>query len=672
MRALFLLAGLLYALALGRDQLDAWVARTELPVLVQDLSVETRGHDGTLLRAYTVADGLWRLDVALDRVDPGYIEMLLAFEDQRFRDHSGVDLWAVARAVGQGLRYGRVVSGGSTLTMQVARLLERSGTGAWTGKLRQVRVALALEHALTKDQILNLYLTLAPYGANIEGVRAATLVWFGKEPHRLSPAEAALLVALPQSPTGRRPDRFPQAALVARNRVLSRATEAGMLSPEQRRIAGREALPQQLRPFPQLAPHLADRVRRAAPERVRHDLSVNADWQAKLETLAGETVRSQGADLSAAIMVVEHGTGLIRASVGSAGYADDRRGYVDMTQALRSPGSTLKPLVYGLAFDSGRAHPETLIEDRPVAFGSYTPQNFDRTWRGTITLRGALQASLNIPVVTLTDAIGPARLMAGMRHAGMDPVLPGGAPGLAVALGGVGVTLHDLVALYAGIASGGTAVQPGWSPETASVNGTRFLSAASAWQIGDILRGVPPPAHAAQGLAFKTGTSYGHRDAWAIGYDGAHVVGVWLGRPDGTPVPGAFGADIAAPMLFAALQQIKDQFQPAPPPPPETLMVETAALPVPLQRFGGARQPQQSAPQIAFPPNGAILRAEAQMVTLKLRGGRPPFTILADGAPVLARVQRREIALPLIGPGFVTLQVIDARGGAARTQFELR
>ncbi len=672
MRALFLLAALLYGAALGLDQLRAWVDRTDLPVLVPETSVETRGQDGTLLRAYTVADGLWRMQVSLDQVDPDYIAMLLAFEDTRFHTHSGVDLWAVTRAFGQAARHGRIVSGGSTLTMQVARLLERSGTGAWSGKLRQVRVALALERALTKDQILTLYLTLAPYGANIEGVRAASLAWFGKEPKRLTPSEAALLVALPQSPSQRRPDRYPNAAKTARDRVLHRAVQSGTIHVEAMQPALRAPIPSQQRHFPQLAPHLSDRVARANPARQRHDLSINADWQTKLEALAAQTASSHGAQLSAALMVVEHSTGLIRASVGSAGLGDARQGYVDMTQALRSPGSTLKPLVYGLAFDSGRAHPETLIEDRPTAFGTYSPQNFDRTWRGTISLRGALQASLNIPVVKLTQEIGPARLMAGMRQAGMDAQLPGGAPGLAVALGGVGVTLEDLVALYAGIASGGTAVHPGWSADTAKAGGTRFLSAASAWQIGDILRGVPPPAHAAKGLAYKTGTSYGNRDAWAIGYDGEYVVGVWLGRPDGTPVPGAFGADLAAPLLFSAFQTITDRFEPAPPPPPETLLVENTNLPRPLQRFVGDARDTNTGPEIAFPPNGAVMRLADQGVTLKLRGGSPPFAILADGAPIGGLIQRREVELPLIQPGFVTLQVIDAQGGVAQTKIELR
>lgn len=666
-RGLFLLAGILLALAAVRDGLDRWIAATDLPGLIPVQSTEVLAEDGRLLRAYTIEDGRYRLGAAASAVDPTFLALLIAYEDRRFNSHPGVDALAVLRAGWQALRARRVVSGASTLTMQVARLLENSGTGAWAGKLRQVRVALALERQLGKDQILSLYLTLAPYGGNLEGVRAGALAWLGKEPRRLTPAEAALLVALPQSPETRRPDQHPAAARLARDRVLARGIAAGILPPEAAQVTA--AVPTTRQGFAQLAPHLADRVRAAAPETQRHQTSLDADLQARLEDLARDTALQLGPRLSAAILVVETESGLIRASVGSAGPDEARQGFVDMTRAVRSPGSTLKPLVYGLAFDAGLGHPEMLIEDVPVAFGPYAPQNFDRAFRGTISLRGALQASLNIPVVKLTEAIGPTRLTAAMQRAGMQPRLPGGSPGLAVALGGVGVTLQELVGLYAAIAGDGLAVTPGWSSALARAGGTRVLSPEAAWQVGDILRGVPPPDHAPSGLAHKTGTSYGHRDAWAIGYDGRHVVGVWLGRPDGTPVPGAFGADVAAPMLFTAFAALGD-LVPAAPPPPATLLVEASALPTPLRRFRGDRQAE--AVQIAFPPQGAVLSVGARDLVVKLRGGTPPFTVLADGRPVALRLYRRETVLPPPGPGFVTLSVIDALGTSGRVSFELR
>ncbi|MFA7434624.1 MAG: penicillin-binding protein 1C, partial [Gemmobacter sp.] len=456
MRALVALALGLWLAALARDGFDRWVAATAIPPLAVETSVEVLARDGRLLRAYTVADGRWRLAAAPGGVDPFFLDLLIAYEDRRFRDHAGVDPWALLRAGWQALRAGRVVSGGSTLTMQVARLLEDSGTGRMAGKLRQARLALALERRLEKDRILSLYLLLAPYGGNLEGLRAATLAYFGKEPARLTPAEAALLVALPQAPEARRPDRAPGAAERGRDRVLLRAQVAGLIDVETVAAARREPVPVARRPFPARAPHLADRLRTAEPERLRHVTTLDAGLQARIEALAVDAIAGQGARLQVAIVVADHASGEVLASVGSAGYrADARQGFIDMTRALRSPGSALKPLVYALAFDQGLAHPETLLEDRPAAFGTYVPQNFDRQFRGTVRAREALQLSLNLPVVALTEALGPEGLMAALRRAGAKPVVPGGVPGLAVALGGVGVTLEDLVQVQAVLARGG-------------------------------------------------------------------------------------------------------------------------------------------------------------------------------------------------------------------------
>ena len=668
----FAVAALLILGAAARDAGDAWIDATILPSALPATSVEVRDRHGALLRAYTVADGRWRLAVGPDQVDPGFVDMLLAYEDKRFHDHAGVDPLALIRAFGQAVWHRRVVSGGSTLTMQVARLLEETGTGAWPGKLRQMRVALALERRLSKDQILGLYLTLAPYGGNIEGLRAATLAWFGKEPARLTPAQAALLVALPQSPVARRPDRAPEAARTARDRVLSRLAQQGVISAEAAQAAQSEPVPAMRIAFPILAPHLADRVLAASPGQVRHDLTLDAGLQGKLENLATDALRGMGERLSIAMLVADHRTGAVLASVGSAGLSlDTRQGFVDMTTALRSPGSTLKPLVYALAFDRGLAHPDTLIDDRPVAFGAYAPQNFDGQFRGEIRVADALRLSLNIPVVRLTEAIGPANLMAALRRAGVEAALPAGQAGLAVALGGVGVSLEGLVQLYAGLAQGGQAVPLYWtSPMEAAPQ--RIVGRAAAWQVAHIMAGMePPPGAARMRLAYKTGTSYGHRDAWAVGFDGAHVVGVWIGRPDGTPVPGAFGGDLAAPVLFQAFQRVKPQADPLPPPPPETLIAPNASLPLPLQRFGARGAVPMDAPRLAFPPDGARLPLAGQALTVKLRDGVPPFTWLADGAPLVVGTHRREAALEGLGKGHVTLSVIDAAGRADRVRVVL-
>lgn len=667
------LVAALWLAAAGRDAADRWVAATVLPPLGLETSVEVADRDGRLLRAYTVADGRWRLGVIPGEVDPAYVAMLVNYEDRRFWRHGGVDLRAMARAVAQAVWNGRVISGGSTLSMQVARLLEEGTTGEVSGKLRQMRVALALERRLGKDRILGLYLNLAPFGGNLEGVRAATLSYFGKEPRRLTPAEAALLVALPQAPESRRPDRAPDRAEAARARVLDRAEEGGLIEAEQARAARTEPVPRARRDFPALAPHLADRVRAADPAARRHVTTLDATLQASLEALAVEAVAGQGDRLQVAMLVADHRSGEILASVGSADYrADARQGFVDMTQALRSPGSTVKPLVYALAFDEGLAHPETLIEDRPVTFAGYAPQNFDRTFHGTVRVREALQLSLNIPVVLLTDAMGPARLVAALRRTGLAPVVPGDQPGLAIALGGVGVTLQDMVQLYAMLARGGVAL-PLHATGSGS-DGQRVVSATAAWQVADILSGLaPPPGAPANRLAYKTGTSYGHRDAWAIGFDGRHVVGVWLGRADGTPVPGAFGGDLAAPVLFQAFNRLKPRLDPLPPPPPSALMLSTAQLPAPLRQFRsrGAAFAPQDAPVVAFPPDGAQVELVPDGLLVRVQGGQAPFTWLADGMPLATGTRARATLLPMPGTGFVTLSVIDARGQAARASVRL-
>ncbi|KIC22080.1 penicillin-binding protein [Leisingera sp. ANG-Vp] len=655
---------------------DSWIDNTSLPLTLADTSTEVLDRNGRLLRAYPVGDGLWRLAVRPDQTDPRFLEMLLRYEDKRFHSHAGVDPVALLRAAGQALWNGRTVSGGSTLTMQVARLLEDGSTGRWSGKLRQMRVALALERRLSKDEILTLYLTHAPYGGAAEGIRAAAYAWFGKEPGRLTPAEAALLVALPQSPERRRPDRFPEAAQDARNRVLARMQRQGVLTIEDAEAARRTPLPHRMAAFPRLAPHLADRVAAAHPGKRQHRLTIDGAVQSRMQQLLAEAVRASGPQLSAALIAADHQTGEVLALAGSPDYAGTaRRGFVDMTLAVRSPGSTLKPLVYGLAFDQGLAHPETLIHDGPVNFDGYAPQNFDNSFRGDIRVREALQLSLNIPVVKLTQELGPARLMAAMRAGGAGPRLPGGAPGLALALGGVGISLQDLVQLYAGLAAGGQGpglqVLQGGPPLRAG----RVMSAEAAWQVGDILRGLPvPPGAKAGTIAYKTGTSYGHRDAWAIGWDGRHVIGIWMGRADGTPVPGIFGGDLAAPVLFEAFGRLKPALEPLPPPPPAALIVSSAELPPPLQRFrsrSAAFDGSAEAPELVFPPEGARLALDGGSLTLKLRGGTAPFLVLADGLPVLSGQRRREFPVPSPGPGFSSLVIVDSAGRSDRVNLRI-
>ncbi|MEJ6393354.1 penicillin-binding protein 1C [Gymnodinialimonas sp. 2305UL16-5] len=656
--------------------LNDWIDETEIPPLVLETGVEVLDRDGALLRAYTVENGRWRLPVSYDAVDPSFIEMLVAYEDRRFWSHPGIDLRAFARAVWQRLTSGRIVSGGSTLTMQVARLLEDSGTGAWGGKIRQIRLALALERQMTKEEILTLYFHLAPYGGNIEGIRAASLTWFGVEPRRLTAAQSALLVAIPQAPNSRRPDRFAEAAEIARNRVLSRAVTFTDLTEQDVDWARNEPIPTERRDFPALAAHLSDRALADRPTQATHFLTIDVVLQARMEHLARRATTGLGPQISAAIMVMDHQTGEILASVGSPDYTDHpRTGFVDMTQAVRSPGSTLKPLIYGLAFDAGLIHPQTLVADRPISIAGYAPQNFDEVFRGEVTAAEALQASLNIPAVNLLSALGPHRMLSAMGRADMEVSLPmDEAPGLAIALGGLGTRMDDLMRLYGGLARGGIAPPMHWRAGEAPGDGQRILSPVAAWYVADILGDVTPPPNAPRiGLAFKTGTSYGHRDAWAFGFDGRHVVGIWMGRADGASVPGAFGADLSAPLLFEAFSRIGDRPTLRPGPPPGALTLLNADLPDPLRRFdpqGGSNGPPQ--PSITFPPEGAVLAYQPDLpVIARVAEGTPPFTWLWNGAPIAIGDRDREVILGDIGLGFGELTVIDATGQAGTRQIEI-
>jgi penicillin-binding protein 1C len=629
-------------------------------------------RDGRLLRAYATNEGRWRLPVAEQDVDPRFLTLLFAYEDKRFREHAGVDPLALGRAAVQLVSRGHIVSGGSTITMQVARLLEPRERRSLSAKLRQIARALELEGVADKHQILGLYLTLAPYGGNLEGVRAASLAYFGKEPRKLSLAEAALLVALPQSPELRRPDRFPDAARAARNRVLDRAASAGLVPRDEIARAQSQPVPRERKPLPLLAPHAADHVVQLEPDRREHRLTIDLFLQRSLQALAHERAQALGPDISVAILAVDNASGEVRARAASADYFDARRaGQVDMTQALRSPGSTLKPFIYGLGFEDGIIHPDTLIDDRPVRYGNYTPENFDQTFQGVVTVRHALQFSLNVPAIAVLDRVGVSRLGARLSDAGAALVLPKNeAPGLAMGLGGVGITLSDLVMLYSSLARLGSALPLVERQGIAEQNPRRLLDPAAAWYVGNILLGAPPPENAPHGrIAFKTGTSYGYRDAWAIGFDGRMTVGVWVGRPDGAPVPGLVGRVSAAPILFEAFARSGVGPMALARAPKGAILGAGNKLPPPLQRFNLSRLGDVlEPPRIMFPPDGARLEITASgqpdPVALKVAGGRGPLTILVNGVPMAPPASRGTLFFHPDGPGFVRLTVMDARGAA--------
>jgi penicillin-binding protein 1C len=636
-------------------------------------------RNGKLLRAYAMADGRWRLPVdAKSNVDPTYLKLLFAYEDQRFHRHNGLDPLALGRAALQLATRGHIVSGGSTISMQLARLMEPRQHRSFYAKLRQIVRAIELERALNKDEILDLYLALAPYGGNLEGIRAASIAYLGKEPKRLSLSEAALLVALPQSPETRRLDRHPEAARKARDRVLDRMVEEHVISADEAKQAQAVPVPKLRKPMPILAPHASDTAMTTLKDTPIIRLTLDANLQKVLEPLARDRALALGPNISVGIIVVDNESGDVLARVGSADYFDESRaGQVDMTRAIRSPGSTLKPFIYGLAFEDGFVHPESLIEDRPVRFGSYAPENFDMTFQGTVPVRKALQLSLNVPAIVLLDRVGSNRLASRLRQAGGNLVLPKDeAPGLAMGLGGVGVTLQDLAQLYAGFARLGT-TRP--LREIVSANDDRetlrLLDPVAAWQVGNVLLGTPPPENAAHNrIAFKTGTSYGYRDAWSVGFDGRMTIGVWVGRPDGAPVPGLIGRVAAAPILIDAFARSGKTLAPLPKAPKGTLVASNGKLPLPLRRFRPVgdlvRTGGEQALHIQFPLNGSRIDVdrsgspEAAAMPVKVAGGVLPMTVLVNGTAQGEIDGRRQRLIDPPGPGFARLTVIDATGAA--------
>ena len=520
--------------------------------------------DGSPLRAFADADGVWRYPVTLDQVSPLYLDALLTYEDRWFYRHPGINPFALARAIGQAIWHGRMVSGGSTITMQVARIL--AGTPhSLSGKLRQMFRALQLEWHLSKDQILTLYINHAPFGGVIEGVEAASWAYLGKSAQSLSQAEAALLTVLPQAPSRLRPDRHPERARRYRDKVLDRMASLGLWTPAQVHDARVEGVAARSMRQPLLAALLAERLKAEQPRQRRIQTTIDVGLQRAMEARVSDYLARFPDRTSAAVLVVDNATMAALAYVGSGAFGDDARlGHVDMVRAWRSPGSTLKPFLYGLALDDGVIHSESLLIDAPQSFGDYRPGNFDLAYNGPVGAAEALRLSLNVPAVDLLDRVGPVRFAARLANAGITFRLPRGVtPNLSVILGGVGVRMEDMVGAYAAFNRQGISGTVRYRDDQQSSD-RRVLSDGASWIVRSILEANPRPGYNAATfdpgsrppVAWKTGTSYGFRDAWAMGTTRRYTVGIWIGRPDGTPLPGQYGAITALPLLFQVIDSL--------------------------------------------------------------------------------------------------------------------
>ena len=672
-----LIAGVLLLVAL------LWLADRiwPLPLPKDDLARVVLAEDGTPLWRFADANGVWRYPVRTDEVSPYYLDALLTYEDRWFYQHPGVNPLALGRAAWQNLSGGRVLSGGSTLSMQVARLLDPHSR-TLPGKLRQLWRTGQLEWHLSKEQILNLYLNRAPFGGTLQGVAAASWAYLGKSPRHLTHAEAAMLAVLPQAPSRLRPDRHPARAQIARDKVLRRLAEFNVWP----QAAVDEALEEPLllapRLEPSLAPLLARRLNRPdSPPLIRTTL--DATLQRRLEDLLLGWRARLPERTSAAILVVEEQTMAVRAYLGSVDINDARRfGHVDMISALRSPGSTLKPFLYGMALDAGLIHSESLLQDVPRRYGDYRPGNFSMGFSGPVPASSALSTSLNLPAVQLLEAYGPKRFAAEMRIGGMPLALPAMAePNLSLILGGAGSRLEDLVSGYSAFARGGKSANIRLQPDD-QLRERPLLSPGSAWIVRRILSGQARPDRDPRAelvqrpvLAWKTGTSYGFRDAWAIGVGPRYLIGIWIGRPDGTPVPGQFGLASAAPLMLQvhdvltnrdSQRGISAAVQPVP------ANVSVAAICWPLGQPMSRSDPNCRRQRFAWTLDGTTpptlqamdqplgtglveniwVNAKGLRVDAKCPGAMPREIALWPAAlePWLPKVERREARLPANDP----------------------
>jgi penicillin-binding protein 1C len=554
------------------------------PYRVKPPGRQVFARDGTLLRGFLSPDGKWRLRVSLDEMSPHLVAAVLQHEDRWFYRHPGVNPVSVVRSAWTNLRAGRVVTGASTITMQLARLVEPSERSL-AAKLRETLRALQYETRYSKDQILEMYLNLAPYGGAVEGVAVAARVYFDKPPSELSVAEASLLAVLPESPARRNPVRHPEVAARARDRLIDRLEEAGTIDGETARMSRRHPLPHGTYEMPFAAPHFCEWALRGAGR----EANLWTTLDSRLQGGAEEILRSHALALASAgvregaVVILDYVRSELLAMVGSADYFDSlNAGQVNGAVARRSPGSALKPFVYALAFDRGLATPSTLIEDVPVRFGSYVPENYDRRFRGAMSAREALRTSRNVPAVLLASRLRPAGLVHDwLRRAGVASLDRSAEHyGLSLVLGGGDLTLLELTDLYATLARQGlraplrvrSETAPGSAAGGLGAGGFDPLPGAGA-DLGDSIRVLSREAayltlcelvdverpelarywrsgKSQVPIPWKTGTSYGHRDAWSVGVAGNYAVGVWLGNFDGVGAPGLVGRDVAAPLLF--------------------------------------------------------------------------------------------------------------------------
>jgi len=532
-------------------------------------------HQGQLLNMIISKDGFFRMQINLEDISPLFIKSLLLYEDKYFFQHFGVNPLAIVRAAKQNISSSKIVSGGSTITMQLSRMLQRQKRSYWV-KLVEIFRALQLEIRMSKKQILAHYITIAPYGGNIEGVEAAATLYFGKSARHLSVAECALLVALPKSPNRYRPDRFPQRAKQQRNKVLKLMHQNNLITAGQYQRALAVPVNVKRRKVKTLMAHAAWRYRLAHPKHYEVKTSIDENLQRRAKRLLKSHIdRVKKYNISnGAVVIIDNATREVRALVGSTNFFSKLNlGANDGTYSPRSPGSTLKPFIYALAMHKGLIAQKTMLYDVPTSFHGYSPINFSRSYRGLVSVQRSLADSLNVVAVELTRQVGLKEFHQLLKKGGISTLDK--SPdyyGLPLVLGGVEVRLIELTNLYSSLANGGI-YQPYKLFLTNQTNThvkKRILSKEASWLTTHILTDVQRPDFPSSWqfsknrptIAWKTGTSYGHRDAWSIGFTPKYTIGVWVGNFNNSPSRGLIGGKAAAPLLFDLFQSIgKNQNQ---------------------------------------------------------------------------------------------------------------
>lgn len=632
----------------------------------REVSSVVNDADGRLLSSFTVDNGTWRLPADLQVTDPRFTARLIAIEDKRFYHHSGVDFPAVIRAMRSWHRQGQAVSGASTITMQLVRQLEPRPRTLPSKFIEMIR-ALQIELWMNKDEILEAYLTHVSYGGNIEGIEAAARLYFGKSPEYLTDGEIALLISLPQAPEARRPDRRPKAAKAGRDIIIDKLRIANIMTEGAAAEAKASPLTFHRGAMADVAWITANSLAREKTGVI--ETTIKADLQISLESMVKTFVSDLPDSVNTAVTVVENKTMAVRAHIASADRARPG-GWIDMTTRSRSPGSTLKPFIYGFAIDDGLVSSSSVAFDAPTRFGTYRPENFNRRYHGNVRVHEALRHSLNVPAVAALELVGGARFEQSLTAAGANVSRLGSGSdkaGLALALGGVGMSVNDVALLYAALANGGAAYPLRWAENDVQIEkGFPLLGRDSAAEITRILAQAPTPdgrmpswlREGGTSIAYKTGTSYGFRDAWAAGYTDDYTVVVWIGRPDGAPRMGVTGRLAAAPLLF-------DIFETLPSRASSTVYHRDDDAPEGIQTLG---QKQSGAPHILFPPN------DAEIYTDKVGPNSRGFTVSARvegrdyaayiNGELIAKTGRHHVWRPEQA-GFYTLTVIDEVGRQA-------